>query len=103
MYSGNKVNPIIIGQREAEKLRKLQIKFKKECKQNYTRKKARNKSDVNKEGVTYQSSIALTLDPQLLQDGTLQRKTWLLLLRANATTVLYAYTKYQIFFEISDI
>ena len=36
-------------------------------------------------------------------DGTLERKTWLLLLRAHTATVHYTYTKYQIFFEISDI
>ena len=53
--------------REAEKHRKSSVKFKKERRQNYTKKKARNKSDVNKEGVTYQSGAALTLDPQLLQ------------------------------------
>ena len=29
-------------------------------------------------------------------DGTLERKTWLLLSRAHAATVLYAYIKYQI-------
>ena len=54
-------------QREAEKHRKSSVKFKKERRQNYMRKKARNKSDVNKEGVTYQSGVALTLDPQLLK------------------------------------
>lgn len=53
--------------REAEKHRKSSVKFKKERRQNYTKKKARNKSDVNKEGVTYQSGVAPTLDPQLLQ------------------------------------
>ena len=54
-------------EREAEKHRKSSVKFKKERRQNYMRKKARNKSDVNREGVTYQSGVALTLDPQLLQ------------------------------------
>ena len=39
-------------EREAEKHRKSSVKFKKERRQNYMRKKARNKSDVNKEGVT---------------------------------------------------
>ena len=33
-------------------------------------------------------------------DGTLGRKTWLLLLRVHAATVLYAHIKYKIFFEI---
>lgn len=54
-------------EREAEKKRKSSVKFKKEHRQNSIKKKARNKSDVNKEGVTYQSSVALTLDPQLLE------------------------------------
>ena len=38
------------------------------------RKKARNKSDVNKEGVTYQSGVALTLDPQLLQRAVVAKE-----------------------------
>ena len=53
--------------REDEIHRKSSVKFKKERRQIYTKKKARNKSDVNKEGVTYQSGVAPTLDPQLLQ------------------------------------
>jgi len=54
-------------EREGEKRLKSSVKFKKERRQNYMRKTARNRSDVNKEGVTYQSCVALTLDPQLLQ------------------------------------
>ena len=48
---------------EAEKHRKSSVKFKKERRQNYMKKKARNKSDANKEGVTHQSGVALILDP----------------------------------------
>ena len=44
-------------EREDEKHRKPSVKFKKERKQNYTGKKARNKSDVNKEEVAYQSGV----------------------------------------------
>ena len=54
-------------EREAEKHRKSSVKFKKECRQNYAKKKARNRSDVNKERVTHQSGVALTLEPQLLE------------------------------------
>ena len=61
-------------EREAEKLRKSSVTFKKERRQNYMMKKATNKSDVNKEGVTYQSGVALTLDPQLLQRAVVAKE-----------------------------
>ena len=52
---------------KAEKQRKSSVKFKKERRKNFIKKEARNTSDVNKEEVTYQSGIALTLDPKLLE------------------------------------
>ena len=59
---------------EAEQRRKSSITFKKERSKNFVKKKARNKSDVNKEGVTYLSGVALTLDPQLLEKANVTKE-----------------------------
>ena len=69
-----KNNSSIDREREAEQRRKSSITFKKERSKNFIKKKARNKSDVNKEGVTYQSGVALTLDPQLLEKANVTKE-----------------------------
>ena len=53
--------------REAEQKRKSSIEFKKQRRLNYLKRKSRNKSKSNREGISNESGIALTLDPELLQ------------------------------------
>ena len=57
-------------EREGEKRRKSLVEFKKQRRENFIKKKARNQSDQNKEGVTYQSGVSLTLDPQIVEQAT---------------------------------
>ena len=54
-------------EREAEQKQKSSIEFKKQRRLNYLKRKSRNKSRSNREGISYASGIALTLDPELLQ------------------------------------
>ena len=43
------------------------LSLKKQGKLNYLKRKSRNKSESNREGISYESGITLTLDPDLLQ------------------------------------
>ena len=54
-------------EREAEQKRKSSIEFKKQRRLNYLKRKSRNRSESNREGISYESGIALALDPELLQ------------------------------------
>ena len=54
-------------EREATQKRKSSIEFKKQRRLNYLKRKSRNKAASNREGISYESGIALTLDPELLQ------------------------------------
>ena len=53
--------------REATQKRKSSIEFKKQRRLNYLKRKSRNKAASNREGISYESGIALPLDPELLQ------------------------------------
>lgn len=54
-------------EREATQKRKSSIEFKKQRRLNYLKRKSRNKAESNREGISYETGIALTLDPELLQ------------------------------------
>ena len=58
---------VIDYEREAEQRRKSSIEFKKQRRLNYLKRKSRNRSESNRAGISYESGIALTLDPELLQ------------------------------------
>ena len=60
----------IDNEREAQKQRKSNLDFKKQRRQNYLKKKSRNKSELSREGVTYESGIALNLDTDILKRAT---------------------------------
>ena len=57
-------------EREEQKKRKVTVEFKKQRRKNYLKKKSRNKSELNREEITYESGIALNLNPDLLQQAT---------------------------------
>ena len=54
-------------ERDAGQKRKSSVEFKKQRRLNYLKRKSRNKSASNREGISYKSGITLTLDPDLLQ------------------------------------
>ena len=58
---------LIDNERASQQKRKSSVEFKKQRRQNYFKRKARNKSQLNKESLSYESGITLTLDPDLLQ------------------------------------
>lgn len=54
-------------ERDAGQKRKSSVEFKKQRRLNYLKRKSRNKSASNREGISYKSGITLTLEPDLLQ------------------------------------
>ena len=65
----------IDSERESQKKRKSTVEFKKKRRQNYLKKKSRNKSELNREQTSYESGIALTLDPDLLKRANVTQET----------------------------
>ena len=63
-------------EREEQKKRKATVEFKKQRRKNYLKKKSRNKSELNREEITYESGIALNLNPDLLQQATVPPETF---------------------------
>ena len=65
----------IDSERESQKKRKSAVEFEKKRRQNYLKKKSRNKSELNREQTSYESGIALTLDPDLLKRANVTQET----------------------------
>ena len=63
-------------EREEQKKRKATVEFNKQRRKNYLKKKSRNKSELNREEITYGSGIALNLNPDLLQQATVPPETF---------------------------
>ena len=62
-------------EREKQKKRKASVEFKT-AKEKLFEKKSRNKSELNREEITYESGIALNLNPDLLQQATVPPETF---------------------------
>ena len=63
-------------EREEHKKRKATVEFKKQRRKNYLKKKSRNKSELNWEEISYESGIALNLNPDILQQATVTPETF---------------------------
>ena len=63
-------------EREEQKKRKATIEFKKQRRKNYLKKKSRNKSELNREEITYDSGIALNLNPDLVKQANVTPETF---------------------------
>ena len=63
-------------EREEHKKRKATVEFKKQRRKNCLNKKSRNKSELNREEISYESGIALNLNPDILQQATVTPETF---------------------------